>query len=169
MKRSLVCQALLGGIVAAAPPSFASAQEHEAPARTMAETPSRPTGPTMTWARSGVRVGRFALSYLSAGVVGATSRADHALVVPVAGPWWDLTQRPGCTPDTPCNGKNTTRFLLMTDGIFQAIGALTIVGGFLTTSLETKRAKSARSGPTLDLSPTQLGAGGYGVVALGRF
>ncbi|MDP9002788.1 MAG: hypothetical protein M3O46_22085, partial [Myxococcota bacterium] len=106
MKSSLVCPALLAGIVAAASPSFAVAQEQVAPPRA-AETPSRPAGTSMMFVRSGI--GLFTLSYLPAGVVGTTSRlkGDRSLVVPVAGPWLDLTQRPVFAAVIYLNGENT--------------------------------------------------------------
>jgi len=59
--------------------------------------------------------------------------------------------------------------LLATDGVFQAIGALTIVGGFLETAHEKTTVRSADAGPTLKLAPSFGGSGGYGVTALGTF
>jgi hypothetical protein len=114
----------------------------------------------------------FGLSYTPVTVVGASSglNADRSLFVPLAGPWIDLTQRPGCAPGTSCNGENTDKVLLVVDGIFQGIGALTIVGGFLTTAHKTKTVtRTADSPPTLRLSPAQVGSRGYGMVALGTF
>jgi hypothetical protein len=152
-------------------PAVASAQEAPPPPATVTtqETTSQATGPSMAMVESGVVM--FGLAYVPAVVVGATSglTADKSLFVPVAGPWIDLTQRPGCAPGTSCNSEITAKVLIITDGVIQAIGALTIVGGLLTTAHETttvQRAASTR--PTFHLSPAQLGTG-YGMVALGSF
>jgi hypothetical protein len=123
----------------------------------------------MAMVGSGVAI--FGLSYIPAVVAGAASNlgADRNLFVPIAGPWIDLTQRPGCTASS-CNGENTAKVLIVTDGIFQAIGVLTVLGGFLTTAHETKTVQSTASlHPTLRITPAQLGSGGYGMVALGAF
>jgi len=172
MKLSLVpAAALLVASTAALSPA-ASAQEAAPPPAsvTTQDTTSEATGPSMAMVGSGV--GIFALSYIPAAVVGATSglNADRTLFVPLAGPWIDLTQRPDCSPASSCNAENTAKVLIITDGVFQALGALTIVGGFLTTAHETKTVQStAKLRPTLHISPAQLGNGGYGVAALGTF
>ncbi len=126
------------------------------------------TGPSMEMVGSGI--GTFTLSYLPAVVVGATSGldVDRTLFVPLAGSWMDLTQRPKCGPVTSCNAEDTARVLLVTDGIFQAIGAITIVGGFLTTSHETRTVRAADLRPTLRIAPASVGKG-YGLMALGTF
>jgi hypothetical protein len=153
-------------MVAALAPSVANAQETSAAASvTTQETTSQATGPSLAMVGSGVAI--FGLSYVPAVVVGATSGlgADRTLFVPLAGPWIDLTQRPGCTPATSCNAENTDKVLLVVDGVFQAIGALTIVGGFLRTAHETKTVRST----SLRILPAQMGNAGYGMVASGTF
>jgi hypothetical protein len=168
---------LLGLFVAGLLPGVANAQEAPAtvqvapaPAQvvTTQETTSQATGPS--WAMVGSGVAIFGLSYVPAVVVGGASglNADRALFVPLAGPWIDLTQRPGCPVGTSCNAETTDKVLLVVDGIFQGIGALTIVGGFLTTAHRTKTVTRSAD-LTLRLSPTQLGNGGYGMMALGTF
>jgi hypothetical protein len=118
----------------------------------------------------GSGIGTFTLSYLPAVVVGATSGldVDRTLFLPLAGPWMDLAERPKCGPITSCNAEDTARILLVTDGVFQAIGAITIVGGFLTTRSETKTVREACLRPTLRISPASVGKG-YGLMALGTF
>jgi hypothetical protein len=60
--------------------------------------------------------------------------------------------------------------LLVFDGVFQAIGALTVVGGFLNTAHDTTTVqRTASPPPTVRVSPAQIGASGYGMVALGSF
>jgi hypothetical protein len=169
---------LLGLFVAALLPSVANAQEapatvQVAPAPTTVttqETTSQATGPSLAMVGSGVAI--FGLSYVPAVVVGAASglNADRALFVPLAGPWIDLTQRPGCPAGASCNAETTDKVLLVADGIFQAIGALTIVGGFLTPAHGTKTVtKTSDLRPTVRFSPAQLSNGGYGMMALGTF
>jgi hypothetical protein len=169
---------LLGLFVAALLPSVANAQEAPATVQvapapatvTTQETTSQATGPSLAMVGSGVAI--FGLSYLPAVVVGAVSglSADRALFVPLAGPWVDLTQRPGCPAGASCNAETTNKVLLVADGIFQAIGALTIIGGFLTPAHRTKTVtRTADLRPTVRLSPAQLGNGGYGMMALGTF
>lgn len=75
---------------------------------------------------------------------------------------------PGCSAGS-CNVENTNRVLLVTDGIFQGIGAVTLIGGFLSTAHETKTVRKAGFSPTLRLAPARLGFKGYGVSASGTF
>jgi hypothetical protein len=175
MKRSLLfglALASLGSMGLAVQSRDAWAQSSEvtlsAPS-TAVDTTTYSTGPNMELVGSGI--GTFALSYLPAVVVGATSAldADRMLFVPLAGPWMDLTQRPRCGPIVSCNTEGTAKVLLVTDGVFQAIGAISIVGGFLTTTRETRTVRAADMRPTLQISPASVGGRGYGVMALGSF
>ncbi len=133
------------------------------------ETTSQATGPS--WAMVGSGAVIFGLSYIPAVIVGGASNldADRALFVPLAGPWIDLAQRPGCPSTGSCNGETTNKVLLVTDGVFQAVGAITLVGGFLTPAHETRTVQSASTEPTWRISPASMGAGGYGMQALGTF
>jgi len=153
-------------------PSAASAQEAPAPPAqvTTAETTSQATGPSMTMVGAGIGV--FGLSYIPAVAVAASSgtHADKALYVPFAGPWIDLAQRPACTSASTCNPESRAKVMIAIDGVCQALGGLTIIGGFLTTTHETTTIpRTASLHPTLRLSPTQMGNGGYGLLALGTF
>jgi hypothetical protein len=134
----------------------------------MEKTTTEATGPSMTVVWTGV--GIFGLSYLPMVAVGASSGlgADRSLLIPIAGPWIDLTQRPGCAPGTSCTEATTDKVLLVVDGVFQAIGAITTVSGFLRPSHTTTTVRSAQ-GPVVRISPTQIGKGGYGMAALGTF
>ena len=107
----------------------ARAEEVVAPV-VVEKTTTQATGPSMLMVGSGMVI--FGLSYVPAIIVGATSGldADHTLFVPIAGPWIDFAQRPGCSPASQCNTENTNRVLLATDGVVQALGALTVIGGF---------------------------------------
>jgi hypothetical protein len=171
MNRSTVgAIALFSLIAAVAWPGAAHAEEAivRTPVTTETTT-SEATGPSMTMVGSGVVI--FGLSYIPAFIVGVSSGldADHTLLVPLAGPWIDFGQRPGCSPATQCNTENTNKVLLATDGVFQAIGALTVVGGFLTPAHEETRSKRGVAGLTLHLSPAQVGSSGYGMLASGTF
>jgi hypothetical protein len=161
--------AAVGCFVALTLPSVAFAHDNGlAPVETE-ETTTEATGPSMAMVGSGLVI--FGLSYVPAMVVASTSAldADRTLFVPIAGPWIDLTQRPGCGPTESCNSENTAKVFLVADGVFQAIGAVTIVGGLLTTSHETRTVRSAKPGPAVHVSPAQMGNGGYGVAATGTF
>jgi hypothetical protein len=143
--------------------------------RALAETPPtadityEATGPSIGMIGSGVSI--FALSYLPAVLVGATSGlgADRSLLVPLAGPWIDLTQRHDCGPVSSCNSETTAKVLIITDGVFQGVGALTVVGGFFTTVYETRTVRTTRLQPTLRIGPGKVGGSGYGLWAVGTF
>jgi hypothetical protein len=167
MARTLVlCMGLAAFAMTLLRPSEAFAQEAHVVA---VDTTTYSTGPNMEMVGSGI--GTFALSYLPAVVVGATSGldADRTLFVPLAGPWMDLTQRPHCGPVVSCGAEGTAKVLLITDGVFQAIGAISIVGGLLTTTHETRTVRAADAEPAIRISPASVGSKGYGVVALGTF
>jgi len=112
LKKTIVLPALVAASVGLA--SIAHAHD------TAAETES--TGPNRTMLRSGVVI--LGLSYVPAFVVAVTnSRSDDDyLFIPVAGPWLDLAHR-DCPPG-PCNHETLNKALLITDGVFQGIGAL---------------------------------------------
>jgi hypothetical protein len=134
------------------------------------KTTSQATGPSMAMVGSGLVI--FGLSYIPAVVVGSSSSldADRTLLVPVAGPWIDLAQRPGCgNGDSSCNNENTNKVLLVTDGVFQAIGVLTTIGGFLTPAHERTTVQDADNSPKVHVSPASFGNGSYGMQALGTF
>jgi hypothetical protein len=137
---------------------------------TREKTTSEASGPSMGMVASGI--GIFALSYIPAIVVAGESNlgADKNLYVPIVGPWIDLGQRPGCTA-SDCNGENTAKVAIVVDGVFQAVGAISLIGGLLTPAHETTTVQTADSDlkPTLHLAPAQMGAGGYGMQAFGRF
>lgn len=110
-----------------------------------------------------------ASAYVPMVVVGATSGlpADRTLLVPLAGPWLDLAQRPSCAPAVACSSESSVRGLLVVDGVFQAIGALTFAGGLLFP--QSQPVPREASQPTLRVSPAQLGTRGYGMTAVGTF
>jgi hypothetical protein len=108
------------------------------------------------------------LAYVPSVIVAVESplAVDKRLYVPVAGPWLDYANRDCAT----CRHETFNKVMLVTDGIFQGIGALNIVGAFLfpethVVSAKTDRPRAAR----LRLTPARIGSGVYGVTASGAF
>jgi hypothetical protein len=95
---------------------------------------------------------------------------DENLYIPVAGPWIDYARR-DCTT---CAHETTNKVLLVTDGVFQGLGALQIVGSFLfmetrtTTSAAAKREHTTAS-YSFKLTPARFETGAYGLAARGSF
>ncbi len=120
------------------------------------------TQPNRGMLRSGVVT--LGLSYVPAFVVAASSdlHSDRYLYAPVAGPWLDFAKRE-CTS---CEHETANKVLLVTDGIFQAIGALDIVGSVIF--VETRTTYVEAEAPRFRLTPARM-AGGYGLVAHGTF
>ena len=186
MKRQI---ALAAGIAAITCTSAAFAQDtvyaQPAPSTTVV-TPAAPaaaapatvehsegySGPNRYMIGSGLVV--FGLSYVPAVIVGAQSNLseDHHLYVPIAGPWIDMATRPGCPAgSTNCDNETTNKVLLGVDGVFQGVGALTTILGFLMPEHDhttTVTAKAALE-PTIHFTPAQMGPGGYGAAAFGTF
>jgi hypothetical protein len=110
--------------------------------------------------------------YVASVVVGASSGNpnDHHLFVPIAGPWMDIGTRGGCPVNSSCDGETTSKVLLAADGVFQALGALQIIGAFLmpeTRTVETVHSTALNADVTF--TPARLGVGGYGFAAIASF
>jgi hypothetical protein len=128
------------------------------------------TGPNRMLIESGLIT--FGLSYIPAVIVAGTSdtSADHHLYVPVIGPWLDLGNRPSCGVGAiGCDTETTNKVLLVVDGIFQGLGVLTTVGGFLTPEHREVVTTADAKKLTLHLTPTQIASGAYGMAAFGTF
>lgn len=127
------------------------------------------TGPNRALLRSGLAV--FALSYVPAVVVAASnSRSDdNYLYIPVAGPWLDLSRRQNCGM---CDNETLNKALIITDGIFQGIGALEFATSFLFVETTTVREAAAPKPETQHLSlkigPAAISSG-YGIMAMSKF
>jgi hypothetical protein len=114
----------------------------------------------------------FGLSYVPALIVAGTSdvSADHHLFVPIAGPWLDLGDRPGCgAGHIGCDTETTYKVLLVFDGIFQAIGASTAIWGFLQPEHHQVVTTAKADKLTLHVLPAAVGPSAYGMAALGSF
>jgi hypothetical protein len=126
-------------------------------------------GPSRAMLFSGL--GTFGISYGAAVVVAGTSDldADHRMFVPIAGPWMALSGRGGCGDGTPrtCDAATADKVLIITDGVFQGLGALLIVESFLNPETITTTRASAEP-PRIQVTPT-FGANSYGLAAFGNF
>jgi hypothetical protein len=117
----------------------------------------------------------LALSYGPAVYVGneSTLTADHRLQTPFAGPWIDLVSRPGCASSANCGSEPGYQALLMFDGFFQALSGIEILAGLIELGQEDYRAPKPpppkAEAATLRVSPSTLGAAGYGLSAFGSF
>ena len=107
------------------------------------------------------------LSYGTSLVVAATSDRpeDQKLFIPLAGPWMNLTSRGPCRGYDCGVNETVNKVLLVTDGVFQGVGALQILGGFMfpETRTVTRAAK-----PGIHFTPTG-GVGSIGIKAYGSF
>jgi hypothetical protein len=113
------------------------------------------------------------LSYAPSAYVGAqaTQDYDRALEIPVAGPWLDLAQRPGCAPPVtpvkspvdPCAWETGARVALVTSGAVQGLATLlTLVGLPMHSQLVEGDAAMgagarARTKPHVAVTPTPMG------------
>lgn len=119
--------------------------------------------------RSGVFT--LGISYVPALVVAIESDrpSDDHLYAPIVGPWLDLANRnDDC--DGGCDKETVSKVLLVTDGVFQGIGALQIVGSLIfpeTTSVTTISKSDGTPAVTFALAPA--GRSGSGVLAYGSF
>ena len=115
----------------------------------------------------------FGVSYGTSVVLAATSshQGDGHLYVPIAGPWLDFADRGDCpASSSSCDSETTNKVLLVVDGVFQGIGALSILGAFLSPeSREVAVPAAALEKPSVRLTPTRFGRTGYGLAAVGTF
>jgi hypothetical protein len=122
----------------------------------------------------------FAGSYVPSVVVAAANgnSFDNRLYIPIAGPWIDLGQRPGCAGSQfNCSRESGFAGLLIVDGVVQALGALATGLAFVvperrTRVLSASADRARRSAPqklAVHVVPARLGQDGYGVAAFGGF
>lgn len=144
----------------------------EAPSRERAADTTVPTKLDLD-ARAGLLIGglaTFGAAYWPALYVGGTSdlTSDHLMLVPLAGPWLSLAERSPCggfrAPS--CGSDTTSRALIVTDGIVQAIGALLAIGALTVPPSKTQTAAPAASSVHVSLAPTR---DGWALAAVARF
>ncbi len=113
----------------------------------------------------------FTAMYVPVVAIGAGSAlsVDRRLYIPVAGPWIDLAQRHVCVAgNLDCNMEIANKVLLATDGIFQDIGVLTALAGFIVTEEAPVVTTAKANGPKVRVAP-ELGSGQMGIAAVGTF
>jgi hypothetical protein len=110
----------------------------------------------------------FGIPYTISVVVAATSPRDddHALYIPLVGPWIDLATRGGCPASgASCSGETAAKAGLIVDGIFQGLGVISMASGFLWRQQSYTTVRKAG----IDwVSPWASGTGG-GLTAIGHF
>lgn len=144
------------------------------------DTAETTSGPNMGLVTSGIVM--FGLSYGTSAVIASTSDRDEDdnLYVPLAGPWMNLADRPDCGNE--CGTETAYKIALVADGIFQAAGALQIIGGLFiwprerstrsspSTVIVTKdKARQEVAKPTIRIATTTLGYQSFGLAARRTF
>ena len=157
MRRQIAIGAAAFAVVSTIGARGATAQSHETVTN---------VGPNRPLLSSGLFF--FGVPYVASLITAGISDhpRDKNLYVPVVGPWIDLGDRGMCggLGQTTCNAEASYKFLLVTDGIAQGVGALQIVGGLLFPE-----AREGATGARIAFSPSHMGPSGYGVAAVGRF
>lgn len=158
-------------VVQAPPPPPAQPTAIVAGPAPVTETSTGYSGPNRYMIGSGLVV--FGLSYIPAVIVAGESSlpADHHLYIPIVGPWIDMGTRPPCgVNNVTCDNETTNKVLLGIDGVFQGLGALTTVFGFLMPEHNhVITTTAAADEPTIHFTPAQVGPSGYGAAAFGTF
>jgi hypothetical protein len=156
-------------VTVAAPAASAPVEVQSTPVKEKVRT-TESTGPDARAVGGGIFT--FGVSYAVAFGVAATSghQGDRHLYVPLAGPWVDFGDRGACPTTGSCGNETMFRVLIVADGIFQALGALSVVSGFLfpTTHEVTTTTATTTSVPTIRVVP-DCSHGGLGLAALGTF
>jgi hypothetical protein len=183
----------LAAVLAWSPQAHAQEQAEEAPAtevaqpaaeapavriaasETYAAKPARKESPP-NHARAGASLMltgllTFGASYAPAAYVANESSLslDRKLTVPFAGPWMDLLSRPGCGPTGSCGGETAYEALLMFDGFFQVLSGIEVLAGLVEMSQDDSPSKRTPKAEALRVTPSSMGAGGYGLAAFGKF
>jgi hypothetical protein len=136
------------------------------------QTRTESTGPDGRTIGGGIVT--FGISYgIAIGVAaGSGHEGDRHLFVPLIGPWLDLGDRGACPLSRSCAAETGNRALIVVDGVFQAIGVLTVVSGFVfpkTRDVTTTTTTTAATKPTFDITPVRYAHGGLGLAAVGTF
>jgi hypothetical protein len=155
--------------VATTPPPVAVTSSSAAPDTPKGTYETR--GPNLVMIGGGAIT--FGVSYTMAVIVTTVSnhQGDSHLIVPVAGPWLDFADRGSCGTAgvTRCDIEQGNKIGVVVDEIFQGVGVLTVVGGFLfRQKYETITATGAPA-PSVQLTPISYAHGGMGLAAIGSF
>jgi hypothetical protein len=114
----------------------------------------------------------WGIPYTASVIVAAESSnpADQHLYVPIVGPWIDLANRGGCdVGNNACNNETTNKVMLGVDGVFQALGTLEVIWGFLRPEhREVTTISATKYTPKITFTPAGI-ASGYGMAAFATF
>lgn len=114
----------------------------------------------------------FGASYGASLVVAGTSdggRGNDRLYVPIAGPWLALHDRGPCDiTKSSCNHETTAKVLLITDGVFQAVGILGMIDAVLQPPTHRVLVRTAKLDTKVHMAPTMV-HGNPGLGVFGRF
>jgi hypothetical protein len=113
----------------------------------------------------------FGVPYISSVLVAASTNtsANHFLYIPVAGPWLSLGAKT-CSSSDPCTAEGLAGVLLVTDGIFQAVGAGAMVMSLVVPESRVKPPTlMIGKSTTMTVTPAKLGPSAYGVATVGQF
>jgi hypothetical protein len=159
------------GLVAALAWSTSSLADDSAGGVERAESPTAAQSGGAALLATGVIT--LGLAYIPASTIATTSTLaiDKQLLVPIAGPWIDLANRPNCGPrGLSCDAEIGNQALLIVDGFFQGLALIQILAGAAQVSRDASvPVAKIEEKPSVRVQPAQLGAGGYGLAALGRF
>jgi hypothetical protein len=160
--------ALVLGAALMAVPSLANAQTVVVPVETAPpQHDDTYTTVNMTPVLSGALT--FGVSYGIAVMIAATtdSDANDRLYVPIVGPWLAISDREDCPIESSsCDSETTKKILLGVDGVFQAVGAVTVVYGLLTPRRLTR---TQVAGQDVEFVPVAMQGGGRGFGLTGAF
>lgn len=116
----------------------------------------------------------FLGSYAATAIQGAVSDldADRKNLIPVAGPWINISERPCNLNDNCSTGENVNNLLIIGSGIAQGAGiAIAVASLFVPETKERSdmTSKVEPPKPQFRVMPGQVGRGGAGAFAVGTF
>jgi hypothetical protein len=94
--------------------------------------------------------------------------SDDHLYAPIVGPWLDLANRSDDC-DGGCGKETANKVLLVTDGVFQGIGALQILGSLIFPETQSVAIAKSDGTPAVTLTVASTAHGGGGLMAYGNF
>jgi len=156
----------------ATPPPPSTVAPEPAPITDTTRTRTESAGPDLRTIGGGIVT--FGISY-GIGIAVASNSGHHGdrhLYVPVIGPWLDLGDRGGgCSQSGSCDKETFNRFLIAADGVFQALGVLSVISGFVFEPRRevTTTTTTATARPPIQITPVEYAHGGLGLAALGTF
>jgi len=115
----------------------------------------------------------FSATYGASVITAASTdgkRGNDRLYVPIAGPWLALNDRGSCDITLArCDNETTAKVLLVTDGVFQAAGALLMLDGVLQPSSSRVVTHYSKVDKKVHVTPASMAHGAPGVAVFGKF